>query len=528
MDLFDDSKIKLRWYQTQSVEEALQKTSLGFNPVIVLPTGAGKSIVIAEICRRKSIFKKSVLVLAGRKELVKQNAEKIKSMVNAGVGIYSAGLGQKDIQDITVANIQSIYTQRDSISFDLILIDEAHEINHNDEGRYRTFLKTLKEKNKKIEVIGLTATPYRLGHGLITDKPAIFDCIIQSAKVKELQDQGFLCKITTKSTNVKINTEGVHTRGGEFIESELQKKIEGFDDSQAVDEIIFRGDGRKSWLIFATGVDHAKKINSILKSKGIKSEVVYGDMNDADRDSILSDFKNGKLQCVVNANILTTGFDNPMIDLIAFLRPTMSRGLFNQMMGRGFRVSDGKENCLILDFSGNIPRHGLDFDSISIKSSEDKNGNGKGTPIVKICPQCGEFVAIQTRRCPYCGYEKPNYWTLWDGTEYSEEPKTFTVDVLFWGWEDTISKKSGKRMLVCTYTTMGENIKEYFLLWHGGFATMKSMGQLNKLGKSAGININDIKNTEDFKYIPKPAKIKYHIENGYPRVDEYIYDAIPF
>ena len=530
MDLFASSTIKLRDYQQESVSQALKALQLGHKPVIVLPTGAGKSIVIAEICRLKNILEqKHVLVIASRKELVKQNADKIMQLSGVDVGIYSAGMGIKKLSPITVGNIQSLYRQKETLNFDIIIVDEAHEINHEADGMYRTMLDEMHRRNEKLEIVGLTATPYRFGHGLITDEPALFNALIQCASVKTLQAKGYLSPIITKAPKTRIDVNGVHTRGGEFVESELQAKIETFDDDSAVAEIISRSEGRKSWLIFATGVKHAIKINSILVKYGIKSAVVYGDLGSSERDLAIANFKSGHLTALVNANILTTGFDNPNIDLIALLRPTMSRGLFVQMVGRGFRIAPGKQNCLVMDFAGNFARHGFDFDILKIDKTVRASDVGGGECLTKICPACHAMVPIQTRVCPECGYEKPKYWTLWDGTEIVEqEEKTFSIYLEESRWFFDMSK-NGHTMLVFEGIGADGRIRDYFSIFHPNPAVVRmSMQRLKGICRDADVAIGDDFGIDDLNKTVKPYKLTYKIDNGFKKVTGYAFDSIPF
>lgn len=204
--------------------------------------------------------------------------------------------------------------------------------------------------NPSLRVVGLTATPYRLGHGYITDKPAIFDALIQPVSIEELIFKGYLSTLRSKLTITKLEVDGVHKRGGEYIEAELQAKVDTTDkNALVVAEIIKLGAERKSWLIFCAGVAHAHHIKEALTEQGIVAECVTGDTPPAQRDRILREFKAGRIQALTNANVLTTGFDAPMIDLIAMLRPTMSPGLYVQMAGRGLRIADGKTDCLVLE-----------------------------------------------------------------------------------------------------------------------------------------------------------------------------------
>jgi DNA repair protein RadD len=219
----------LRDYQQRTIDQLYAWFEAGHagNPCLVLPTGSGKSHIVAALCKDalQNWPETVVLMLTHVKELIEQNAEKMRQhWPGAPLGIYSASIGKKQLgEPITFAGIQSIRTKAKQIGHvDLVIIDECHLVNHKDEGGYRQFLADLKAINPALRVIGLTATPYRLGHGLITDKPALFDDLIEPVSIEELVFKGYLATLRSKVTRAKLDTSGVHKRGGEFIESELQ------------------------------------------------------------------------------------------------------------------------------------------------------------------------------------------------------------------------------------------------------------------------------------------------------------------
>jgi DNA repair protein RadD len=232
-------------------------------------------------------------------------------------------------------------------------------VNHKDEGGYRKLLGELKAINPHLRDIGLTATPYRLGHGLITDKPALFDDLIEPVSIEELVFKGYLATLRSKITKAKLDTTGVHKRGGEFIESELQAAVDTDDKNQAVvQEVVALAGERKAWLVFCTGVKHAQHVAEVLRQHGVAAECVTGETPKKERERIIEISLAGRLRALTNANVLTTGFDYPDIDLIAMLRPTMSASLYVQMAGRGMRVKSHTDHCLVLDFAGVVEAHG--------------------------------------------------------------------------------------------------------------------------------------------------------------------------
>lgn len=215
----------LRPYQQKAID--MFNESHDAAPCLVLPTGAGKSVIIAFII--KSQGNKRTLLLTHQKELIEQDVAKIESvMPDIGVGIYSASIGKKEIgYQVVAASIQSIHRYKGSDSelhFDLVIIDEAHLINNSKQGIYRKFLERLITINPELRILGLTATPYRLGQGMVTDGD-LFTSILEPVTVRELIREGFLARLTSKDTKKHFDLSKVAVRGGEFVESELQKAV---------------------------------------------------------------------------------------------------------------------------------------------------------------------------------------------------------------------------------------------------------------------------------------------------------------
>ena len=327
--------IQPRSYQSECVS-AIWKyfTENKGNPIAALPTGTGKSVIIALFIYSiyQQFFNQRVLILTHVKELIEQNHEKLVTLwPQAPAGIYSAGLNKREINSrILFAGISSIAKHWVELGkIDLIIIDECHLVSPNDETTYRAFIENLKTVNPFIKVIGFTATPYRLGHGSITENGGIFTdtCfdITGLNAFNRLIAEGYLAPLIPKRTALDISLDGVHIRGGDFIQGELQRAMDkdGITES-ALKEAMEQGADRKAWLIFASGVEHACNICDMLNSMGIPTGVVHGKLTSKQRADTIADFKSGKLRAVVNNNVLTTGFDHPAIDMIIMLRPTCS------------------------------------------------------------------------------------------------------------------------------------------------------------------------------------------------------------
>ena len=415
--------MELRPYQSEAVEAVYRHLrDRNDNPAVVLPTAAGKSWIIAQIVSDAVLrWGGRVLVLAHVKELLDQNAEKIRLLCpKLDVGLYSAGLNRRDTDhSVIVAGIQSIYKRACELdAFDLILIDEAHLIPPDGDGMYRQFLADAKVVNPNVRVVGLTATPYRLKSGMICAPDNPLNSICYEVGVKELIVGGYLSPLITKAGVQKVDTSGLHVRAGEFIAGEVSDLM---DQDELVEaacrEIVNQTRDRNSCLIFAAGVAHAQHIRAVLQDKyHAKCGLVTGDTPAGERDTTLARFRGEKvpsnlfgdscepLKYLVNVNVLTTGFDAPNIDCVALLRPTLSAGLYYQMVGRGFRLFEGKENCLVLDFAGNIVRHGP-VDQIEVRTPG--SGGAGGEAPGKECPECQAVIAAGYAVCPQCGFQFP-------------------------------------------------------------------------------------------------------------------------
>jgi DNA repair protein RadD len=526
----------LRDYQQRTIDQLYAWFEAGGkgNPCLVLPTGSGKSHIVAALCKDalQNWPDTRVLMLTHVKELIEQNAEKMRlHWPGAPMGIYSASIGKKQLgEPITFAGIQSIRTKAKQIGHvDLVIIDECHLVNHKDEGGYRQFLADLKAINPALRVIGLTATPYRLGHGLITDKPALFDDLIEPVSIEELVFKGYLATLRSKVTKAKLDTTGVHKRGGEFIESELQAAVDTDDNNQkVVREVIDLAGDRKAWLVFCTGVKHAQHVAEVLRQHGVTAECVTGETPKKEREYLLTEFKAGRIRALTNANVLTTGFDYPDIDLIAMLRPTMSASLYVQMAGRGMRVKSHTDHCLVLDFAGVVATHG----PITAVQPPKKAGDGNGEAPVKVCDNCGELCAIAVATCPACGhpFPEPERKKLELRNDDIMGLEGSDLEVTSWSWRKHVSRASGKEMLSCTYygSLSDKPITEYLPVLHEGYAGQRALQQLFTMDNAAGAHLADavkMEGSEGLEYLAAqmsssrpPKAIEYRMDGKFHRV----------
>ena len=359
---------QLREYQKEAVDAAVRFFDNGLkrNGLIVLPTGAGKSLVIANIAYRLDA---PVLVFQPSKEILEQNYAKLQTYGVWDTGIFSASFNRREVRKITFATIGSVKNYKDYFRrFRYVIIDECHNVNAEG-GMYKDFIQTIQCK-----VLGLTATPYRLYstrfYGsmlrfLTRTNPRIFNDLLYHVQVKTLQEQGFLAPMNYYDLKV-VDTERLvlNSTGADFTDASVKKHYSEIKFNNTLEGIVRRllVAGRKSILVFTRFVEEARYLVSAL---GTGAAVVSGDTPKNDREAILTAFKAGELNVVANVGVLTTGFDFPELATVVLARPTMSLALYYQMCGRAIRPSEGKTSWVV-DLCGNFRRFGR-VDDLTLK-----------------------------------------------------------------------------------------------------------------------------------------------------------------
>lgn len=436
MDLFSHAglseRIKLRKYQTEAVDALYHYWSVGNiddldagyigNALLDLGTGLGKSLIIAEVVRTliEDYPGSRVLMAVHIRELIEQNYKQLMALwpeAREITGVYSAGMGLREHGDrITYGGIQSIFDKPEIDEYDLLIVDEAHRIPKDGFGRYLTLIKRLKQSRPHMRIVGLTATPYRLDSGRLDQgRDRLFHQIVYSYGLGPGIADGWLSSLRSRSGVAagQIDVSGVKKTGGEFNSGQLEaaalrtgvvqaacadivRKAKGGEPIKPGSEII--EPARKSWLLFATGIDHAHAIAGELRRLGVNVATIFGDTPKAERDHVIGTFRRGELTALINVGVLTEGFDAPGVDLICLLRPTLSTGLYVQMVGRGVRKAPGKGDCLVLDYAGNVKRHG---------PVDDVRENIQGQVHARECPECHTLNKKTAKFCAHCGYEWP-------------------------------------------------------------------------------------------------------------------------
>ena len=362
----------LREYQKKASDAAvnmfMRKNREQKNGLLVLPTGAGKSLVISDIAARVD---SPLLVFNPSKEILEQNVAKFQSYGIWDFGVYSASVGKKDINRVTFATIKSVYNHiNDFAHFKYVIIDECHQVNSY-AGQYKEFIESADRV-----VIGLTATPYRLMRGeygqpmlkfITRTRPRIFKCLLYYCQISDLLAKGYLANLMyydlTGRTSFDISRVRTNSTGADFDENSMRMEIErsGFRDDLTnwVIRVLNpkKGNPRKGVLVFTQFVKESDYLVRQLNKLGIPAKVVSADTPKREREIIIKDFKEGRLRVVANAATLTTGFDYPELDTVIMARATMSLSLWYQIVGRAIRPYPGKLGWIV-DLCGNIRRFG--------------------------------------------------------------------------------------------------------------------------------------------------------------------------
>jgi DNA repair protein RadD len=423
---------------------------------------------------------------------------------SAPAGIYSAGLKRKDAGfPITFGGIGSVVKASPSAfgRIDLLLIDECHLVSPKEMTMYQVVISVLKQANPFLKVIGFTATPYRMGHGMLTEPGGLFtDLCVDMTTMEAFNwffDQGYLTRLKPLPTGIELDVTGVHTSGGEFKQNELQAAVDKHEITwAALQETRAAGHDRNHWLVFSAGIEHALHITSMLDSMGISATCVHSKMSTGERDENIAAYKAGKYTAMVNNGILTTGFDFAAIDLIAMLRPTQSTSLWVQMLGRGTRplyadgfdlstqegrlqaiANGGKADCLVLDFARNVQRLGPINDPV-LPRVRGKGAGGAGQAPVKICDGCGAYVHASVRFCEHCGYEFPKHINIGHHAGTDELIKTEELKVEVFKVDRVVyaeHRKDGKPPTIqVSYFCGLRMFREWVCLEHEGYPRKKA------------------------------------------------------
>lgn len=505
-----------RAYQIEC-EDALIKDVLAsttdsmIHPLAAVPTGAGKTKIMGnfiykllELCPYYNI-----LILSHTENILKQDHEAISSFFpGIRIGLYSSGLRSRSIEKITVAGIQSVYKNAKYFKkFQIVIIDEAHTVPTRGNGMYRQFFRVVNATR-----IGLTATHFRTGHGLLHEgEGRMFNKLSYDLSsmdnFNKLVDDGYLTNLISKPTEMIMDVDGLRKAAGDFNQKDLSERFDRETiTKRAVAETVNMGYNYKSWLVFAIDIAHADNITEELIKLGI-SAVSLHSRAEIDRHQVTEDFINKKFRALVSVGMVTTGFDAPNVDLLVLLRPTMSPVLHVQMVGRGLRVCEGKTHCLVLDFAGNTERLGP-INNVQIPVKGKKKGNGQ--PITKRCPHCGCIFHPTVKICDVCGHEFEFVQKLRTSNSELEIVQRAQEKKERWVNVSSVSyaiheKKNFPDSLKVTYHCGISSFSEYVCLNHNGYAKHMATNWVSFrwTGKYFPLNVAQLFRESNLLKVPK-------------------------
>lgn len=567
--------LKPRQYQQWAIDTLWEwmRANPGKNPVIKMPTGVGKSVVIAGAISwaLNNYPATRVMMLTCSQDLIEQNYDKLlKAWHNAPVGVYSAGLNKRESNhSITYAGIGSVVHKAHLFGhLDLIFVDECDLIPTDPKSQFRTFIAEVKKFNPNVVIIGLTATDWRTGQGRITEiDNAIFGGVAVDMCTVEgfnwFVEQGFLVPLTSKSTSLKIDVDGVSIVAGEYNKAQLEVKVNKDEITEsALKEAREKASDRRKWLVFSSGVNHAIAITEMLNAMGIESRAVHSKAPKERKPNLdwFRSYEGTETIALVNNDILTTGFDDPSIDLIIVLRPTMSSRLWVQMLGRGTRpwyapgfdlettegrlqaiAMSAKQDCMVLDYAKNILRLGPINDPV-IPNKKKKGGPGPAP--VKQCPVCDEYCHASVKVCPGmksdgtdCNHIFPEQVKLSDYAsqqsvmKQSDPPQIecLVVDAITY----TSHNKLGSRpMLKVRYYCGVRAFDEYVCVEHeaGSFPHQKAVKWWKRRNKQGEVPVPSSLDMalHIASNLQAPTHLSVWVNKKYPEITDYCFDGSNF
>lgn len=355
--------MKPRYYQSEAAESALIALEEGYNPVLQLATGTGKSLILSMIASHYRYDLSNVWMLTHVQQLVGQNAIAYKKFTGNSPGIVCSGMGMAQYDKrVTFGTVQSM---KHPVMHglipppDLILIDEAHRVPHNTEDT--SIYEQIFREYPNARRVGLSATPWRMDNGLIYGDGSQywFDKLAYTYTVPRAVHDGYLSPLVGVETEFQLDLEDVSVEGGEFVQREVTEAQTLSWLKAVIGSIMQLARNRKRIAVYCPTVKSAMKVSGLFTDiAGWDSEVITGATPREERNRIFSAFRDGSLRVLVSVDTITTGFDEPALDCLVCLRPTLSSSLWVQIQGRGTRLSPEKKNCLVLDYVGNYQRLG--------------------------------------------------------------------------------------------------------------------------------------------------------------------------
>lgn len=411
--------LNLREYQKEALKQVYDDLNQDDNPVLLQAImGAGKSIMACRLVERfYNTTNRTFLILSHKREITQQFYETFLKATNIpknDIGICCSGLGSKEIKKrVTVGTIQTYFNVKFPVPVSLLILDECHKVSVDTGSQYDTIINRLNALSPTMRILGLTATPSRLGHGYIygdKHRPGrynLFPKVNHKIEYETLKNQGHLVELRGKVATHKTLQQDLDRVqiSGDYTLQELgdvmsqQRHIE-----TAVDAIEQYCQPYKKICVFCCTISHAEKLNELL---GDESTTVHSQLTSMDRFSNMEDWKSGRKRIITSVMILSEGFDLPALDCLVMVRPTLSSVLFMQSVGRVLRTHPSKDHGFLLDLTPNTEYFGTNLDRIKVSVPKGvQNLIDQKQELIKLCPQCEKEVHVALRICD-CGYQWP-------------------------------------------------------------------------------------------------------------------------
>lgn len=524
---------ELREYQESVVKAcaAWIKYRAGVHGYVTSPGGSGKSIMIAKVAEFCYDSGFAVLILARSEKLLTQNKAKLSDNYQPHIGIYCAGLDEKDLsKPITIASIQSLAGADIMGALEgkrlICLVDECDEISpdSDDESQYWTLFNALGNP----QIIGFTATPFRTKSGKINWGEEIINI-----PIKPLIDKKYLVPPTNK-VGAAPDLSGVKVTLGEYAQGELEDIfLEPELLFNSIQKIKTYSQQRNSVLIFCQSLKHADILAHNMELNGMPCVTVDGKTDKDKLSAILGEFSHRKFKYLLNCNLLTVGYDMPSIDMIAVVRSTMSKRLWEQMLYRGTRLYEGKTDFLVLDMGSNFATHGaLGSPYLEKGTKETKRAMGR------VCPSCETFVPVTAKCCTDCGYEflkeeprKINHSydvDMESEAVYSQPVTEYQVSEVI--YRIHTNRKTQAKSLRVDYVCSGGYgiVSEWLSAWHeNDWVRNKVATFFRQRGYTLGSDSNSYSEDDLLWHannLKKPVRIVVDHSEKFPRVKDYIYE----
>jgi len=553
--------ISLRDYQVKALDAIWSALQVEHNILLSAACSAGKTVVFAKIIQRLIAENPSFrcMILVDREILITQSRDKLikvapELQLSIGIACASVTADKDHSKPVTIASRQTLINHLNQVEpVQLLIVDEVHLVGIPKEGKkpdqFGKIIETLREYNPKMRLLGVTATPYRLGDGYIYgDKNApgcmpYFNEMHHTITVGELQEQGFLCPLKGKTvapSGMMESLGNVGMVGGEYNLGALSDlMIQGLHINSAVEAWQEYAQDRKKTLAFCVTIEHAERLAEAFNAADIPAIAIHSELSPIENAIAMSQLTNGGKKVFCSVAKLTTGMDVEDIDCILMCRPTKSTALYKQKLGRGQRIAPGKVDCLVLDMVGNNGEFGTDLDNLKVSY---KRATGKdGKPLSKVCPACDADIHPACRFCPECDYEYPaedraelDRPDMVDA-DYGYQPPV-KMAVAFMEVDTHVSKSSGKQLLRIRLELESEDSFQPISasLWmcfegdgYTGYAVQKGRALWDEMTvkRPYPSNCMDAKINEE--WILQPDFAVVNLAGKYPEIKEVEYD-VPF